>query len=71
METGRPFLERLDREARQLLLSVARPVSFAAGARLLRYGQAAQGAYVLRSGRAQALVDLPGGERLVVNEIGA
>jgi CRP-like cAMP-binding protein len=71
VESGRPFLDKLDREARDLLLSVARPVSFAAGTRILRYGQAAQGAYVLRSGRAQALVDLLGGERLVVNEIGA
>jgi len=71
METGKPFLERLDDEARGLLLSVARPVAFAKGAQMLRYGQAAQGAFVLRSGRAQAQVTLPGGERLVVNEIGA
>ncbi len=71
MENGKPFLERLDDEARDLLLSVARPVSFPKGARLLRYGQAAQGALVLRSGRAEAVVMLPGGERLVVNEIAA
>lgn len=60
------FLERLDDEARNLLLAVARPVSYAKGARLVRHGEAARGAYVLGSGSAEAVVMLPGGEKLVV-----
>jgi len=32
------FLDRLDKEARELLLAVARPVSHAKGERLVRHG---------------------------------
>ena len=65
------FLERLDDEARKLLLAVARPVSYAKGARLVRHGETARGAYVLGSGSAEAAVMLPGGEKLVVATLGA
>ena len=65
------FLERLDDEARKLLLAVARPVSYAKGARLVRHGEAARGAYVLGAGSAEARVMLPGGEKLVVATLGA
>lgn len=65
------FLERLDEEARKLLLAVARPVSYARGARIVRHGEVARGAYVLASGSAEALVMLPGGEKLVVATLGA
>lgn len=64
------FLERLDEEARALLLAVARQVSFAKGARLMRHGDAARGAYVIGRGSAEAAVMLPGGERLVVATLG-
>lgn len=73
MPTGdaeRPFLERLDDAARNLLLSVARPVSLARGARLVRQGEATRGAYVLREGLAEASVVLPGGDRLAVARLG-
>jgi CRP-like cAMP-binding protein len=60
------FLERLDDEARQLLLAVARPVAYARGARLVRHGEPARGAFVLRTGTAEAVVTLPGGDRLTV-----
>lgn len=60
------FLERLDDEARRLLLAVARPVSYPNGARLVRHGEPARGAHVLRSGSAEAVVTLPGGEALTV-----
>ena len=60
------FLERLDDEARKLLLAVARPVSYGKGARLVRHGEAARGAYVLRTGTAEAVVALPGGDKLTV-----
>ncbi len=65
------FLDRLDDEARKLLLAVARPVSYAKGARLVRHGELARGAYVLSGGAAEASVTLPGGEKLVVATLGA
>lgn len=65
------FLERLDTEARDLLLSVARQVSFMKGAQLVRHGEPARGAWVLREGAAEAVVMLPGGESLAVAQLGA
>jgi CRP-like cAMP-binding protein len=65
------FLAGLDAEARDQLISVARPVSFMKGATLVRHGEPARGAYVLREGAAEAVVTLPGGESLVVGKIGA
>lgn len=69
-DTPRPFLERLDDAARNILLQAARPVSFRRGACLVRAGEASRGAYVLREGEAEASVVLPGGERLVVAQLG-
>jgi len=69
-DAPQPFLERLDDAARNLLLSAARPVSFARGARLVRHGEATRGAYVLREGVAEACVVLPGGDRLTVARLG-
>lgn len=69
-DAHRPFLERLDDAARNLLLSVARPVSFTRGARIVRFGEATRGAYVLREGTAEASVVLPGGDRLTVAKLG-
>lgn len=66
-----PFLERLDAEARDLLLSVARQVSFMKGAQLVRHGEPARGAWLLREGSAEAVVMLPGGELLAVARLGA
>ena len=66
-----PFLERLDPGARELLLSVARPVSFMAGTTLVRHGEPARGAYVLRAGDVEAIVTMPGGESHVVAALGA
>ena len=65
------FLERLEEEARTLLLSVARPVSFVPGATLVRHGEPARGAYVLREGTVEAIVTAPGGEGHVVATLGA
>jgi len=66
-----PFLERLDAEARELLLSVARQVSFVKGSQLVRHGEPARGAWLLREGSAEAFVTLPGGEALSVAKLGA
>ena len=64
------FLDRLDKEARELLLAVARPVSHAKGERLVRHGDPSRGAYILRDGAAEASVTLPGGEKLSVAKFG-
>ena len=66
-----PFLERLDAEARDLLLSVARQVSFMQGSQLVRHGDPARGAWLLREGSAEAVVTLPGGDSLSVAQLGA
>ena len=65
------FLERLDAEARDLLLAVARPVSYERGARLVRHGERSRGAWVLKDGAAEATVTLPGGEKLTVARLEA
>jgi CRP/FNR family transcriptional regulator, cyclic AMP receptor protein len=48
------------------LLSIARAVEVRRGERLLRQGETARGAFVLRSGEVEALVALPGGGTLSV-----
>jgi CRP-like cAMP-binding protein len=67
---AKTFLERLDGEARDLLLAVARPVSHAKGERLVRHGDPSRGAFVLKDGAAEAIVTLPGGEKLTVAKFG-
>lgn len=71
MSSQTSFLERLDTEARELLLGVARPVTHAKSERLVRHGEASRGAYILREGAAEATVTLPGGEKLSVAKFGA
>ena len=68
---AKSFLERLDDEAKSLLLAVARPISHAKGNRLVRYGEPSRGAYLLKQGSAEATVLLPGGEKLTVAKIEA
>jgi CRP-like cAMP-binding protein len=64
------FLDGLDAQSRDLLLAVSTPVSFLSGATLVRHGDPARGAYVIREGTAQAEVTLPGGEKLAVAKLG-
>ncbi|HXI35477.1 MAG TPA: cyclic nucleotide-binding domain-containing protein [Burkholderiales bacterium] len=71
MTASQTFLERLDGEARDLLLAVARPVTHAKSERLVRHGEPSRGAYILREGGAEATVTLPGGEKLSVAQFGA
>lgn len=71
MAAAKTFLDRLDGEARDLLLAVARPISHARGERLIRYGDPSRGAYLLREGTVEATVLLPGGEKLAVAELEA
>lgn len=65
------FLDRLDSEARNLLLAVARPISHVKGSRIVRYGDPSRGAYLLKEGAAEATVLLPGGEKLTVAKLEA
>jgi CRP-like cAMP-binding protein len=71
MAAAKTFLDRLDKEAHDLLMAVARPISHARGERLLRHGDPSRGAYVLREGAVEATVTLPGGEKLTVAKLGA
>src|SRR5205085_1508858 len=71
VSAGKTFLERLDSEARDLLLAVARPVAHAKSERLVRHGEPSRGAYILKDGAAEATVTLPGGEKLSVAKFGA
>lgn len=48
------------------LVSIARAVSYPTGARLVRQGEASRGAFLIRSGAAEAQVALPGGGTLAV-----
>ena len=70
MDSPPSFLDSLDPAARELLLSAATPVSFVAGATLVRHGDLARGAYVVRTGAVEAEVTQPGGEKLVVARLG-
>jgi CRP/FNR family transcriptional regulator, cyclic AMP receptor protein len=50
------------------LLSIARPVSYVPGARLVRQGEPSKGAFILKKGIVEAQVGLPGGGTLAVAE---
>jgi len=58
-------------DAAPRLAAVSRPVSYASGARLVRQGEAARGAFVIERGRVEARVALPGGGMLTVAELAA
>ncbi len=61
----------LDEAAAAQLLTLAQPVSFTAGSRLVRQGEASRGAYVLRQGAVEARVSLPGGGEQTVAALDA
>lgn len=61
----------LDAAACAQLHALAEPVSFTAGSRLVRQGEPSRGAYVLRVGRCEARVSLPGGGEQTVAVIDA
>jgi CRP-like cAMP-binding protein len=65
----RPARGEFALEFHEKLLSIARPVSFPHGARLVRQGEASRGAFVIRRGEAEAQVALPGGGTLAVAEL--
>ena len=61
----------LDEPAAAQLLVLATQVSFTAGSRLVRQGEASRGAYVLRQGKVEARVSLPGGGEQMVAALDA
>jgi CRP-like cAMP-binding protein len=63
--------DALQQSALAPLLEVAREVSFVQGARLARQGEPARGAFLIRSGEAEAQVSLPGGGMLSVASFSA
>ena len=65
------LLDVLSGPVRADLLALARPVTFADGAVLLRQGQPTRGAYLLSAGTVEVSVRLPGGEALAVARIPA
>lgn len=52
------------------ILRIFQPVSFANGARLVRQGQPADGAYIIESGSADVITALPGGGEVTVTSLG-
>lgn len=51
----------LDDAAAAQIFALAEPVSFIAGSRLVRQGEASRGAYLIRTGTIEVRVSLPGG----------
>lgn len=64
------FLARLADGARDLLLDAARPVSYLPGAPVVRHGDLARGAFLLREGTAEVSVPAPGGNPIVLARLG-
>jgi len=65
-----PLFAALDARAVDDLLHMFKAVNFAAGTKFVRQGHAADGAYVLASGHAEALTALPGGGETAVAQLG-
>ena len=59
----------LDKAEAAQLLAMAQPVSFSAGSRMVRHGEPSRGAYVIRKGRIEARLTLPGGGEKTVVEL--
>ena len=59
----------LDKSEAAQLLAMAQPVSFVSGSRMVRHGEPSRGAYVIRKGRIEARVTLPGGGEKTVVEL--
>jgi CRP-like cAMP-binding protein len=65
-----PLFAGLDPDDLQYVLRVARRLEFAAGALLVRQGQAADSALIMEGGRASVVSALPGGGEAVMAELG-
>ena len=68
---GIPLFAGIERAALEDFLRIFQPVSFAAGAPLMRQGHPADGAYIIESGDADVTTALPGGGTAAVAKLGA
>ena len=66
-----PLFAGIEAEGLEGIARIFQPVSFAAGAPLVRQGQPADGAYILESGAAEVITALPGGGEANVAALGA
>jgi len=67
---GIPLFAGIERAELEGFLRIFQPVSFAAGAPLVRQGQPADGAYLIESGDANVITALPGGGEAAVAKLG-
>lgn len=67
---GIPLFAGIERAALDGFLRIFQPVTFAAGAPLVRQGQPADGAYIIESGNADVITALPGGGEAGVAKLG-
>lgn len=65
-----PLFAEIERSALEGFLRIFQPVTFAAGAPLVRQGQPADGAYIIESGDADVTTLLPGGGTAAVARLG-
>jgi CRP-like cAMP-binding protein len=65
-----PLFADIERPELEGFLRIFQPVSFAAGAPLVRQGQPADGAYIIESGEADVATVLPGGGTAAVATLG-
>jgi CRP/FNR family transcriptional regulator, cyclic AMP receptor protein len=68
--TGIPLFAGIAQAELEGFLRIFQPVSFAAGAPLMRQGQPADGAYIIESGEARVMTALPGGGEAPVATLG-
>ena len=69
--SGIPLFSGIEEDGMEAIARIFQPVTFAAGAVLVRQGQPADGAYAIESGRVEVLTALPGGGELTVATLGA
>jgi len=65
-----PLFAGIEADGLEGIARIFQPVSFAAGAPLVRQGQPADGAYILESGAAEVITALPGGGEANVAALG-
>lgn len=67
---GIPLFAGIEPNELEQFLRIFQPVSFSAGAQIVRQGQPADGAYIIESGTADVVTALPGGGELTLAALG-
>jgi CRP/FNR family cyclic AMP-dependent transcriptional regulator len=68
--SGMPLFAGIDKAELDGFLRIFQPVSFVAGAPLVRQGQPADGAFIIEAGDADVITALPGGGEAAVAKLG-